>query len=187
MPIGYKFVIMMITHFSSGALKQALSGWPTTSRFSKPAISTMPRRWSPRNGDLTRPARPVDPAPADCQPLRCAASIQPADGGFRRKTIRSPSGGRSSWRLRLCSKSASIQEIRGAVKGAAGGIASPGNVELGVERDPRCRSHAPSKLTRNRRGCSACSPRVSQQIAYELGVSEATIQAHVSAILQKLG
>ena len=28
---------------------------------------------------------------------------------------------------------------------------------------------------------------ISTQIAYELGVSEATIKAHVSAILQKLG
>ncbi len=29
--------------------------------------------------------------------------------------------------------------------------------------------------------------RLNKQIAYELGVSEATVKAHVSAILQKLG
>lgn len=33
----------------------------------------------------------------------------------------------------------------------------------------------------------AASRTLNKQIAYELGVSEATIKAHVSAILQKLG
>ena len=90
------------------------------------------------------------------------------------------------------SKSASIDEIRGAVETVlAGGIASPGNVELGVERDPEI-----SNLIRRLLSLTPQQTRVlgmiaegllNKQIAYELGVSEATIKAHVSAILQKLG
>jgi len=90
------------------------------------------------------------------------------------------------------SKSASIDEIRGAVQTVlAGGIASPGNVELGVERDPEM-----SDLIRRLLSLTPQQTRVlgmlaegllNKQIAYELDVSEATIKAHVSAILQKLG
>ncbi|AZO26042.1 MULTISPECIES: response regulator transcription factor [Mesorhizobium] len=90
------------------------------------------------------------------------------------------------------SKSASMEEIRSAVQAVlAGDIAAPAGIELGVERDPEI-----SDLIKRLQALTPQQTRVlgmlaegllNKQIAYELGVSEATIKAHVSAILQKLG
>ncbi len=90
------------------------------------------------------------------------------------------------------SKSASMEEIRRAVDAVLkGDIASPVGIELGVERDPEI-----SDLIKRLRTLTPQQARVlgmlaegllNKQIAYELGVSEATIKAHVSAVLQKLG
>ena len=90
------------------------------------------------------------------------------------------------------SKSASMEAIREAVQSVlAGDIAAPVGVDLGVERDPEI-----SDLIRRLQTLTPQQTRVlgmlaegllNKQIAYELGVSEATIKAHVSAILQKLG
>lgn len=90
------------------------------------------------------------------------------------------------------SKSASMDEIRNAVQAVlAGDIAAPVGVDLGVERDPEV-----SDLIKRLQTLTPQQTRVlgmlaegllNKQIAYELGVSEATIKAHVSAILQKLG
>jgi DNA-binding NarL/FixJ family response regulator len=90
------------------------------------------------------------------------------------------------------SKSASMEEIRAAVQVVlGGGIASPAGIDLGVERDPEV-----SDLIRRLQTLTPQQTRVlsmlaegllNKQIAYELGVSEATIKAHVSAVLQKLG
>jgi len=90
------------------------------------------------------------------------------------------------------SKSASIEQIREAVRTVLeGGIATPAGIELGVERDPEI-----ADLIRRLQSLTPQQTRVlgmiaggllNKQIAYELGVSEATIKAHVSAVLQKLG
>jgi DNA-binding NarL/FixJ family response regulator len=90
------------------------------------------------------------------------------------------------------SKSASMDNIRDAVRTVlAGEIAAPVGMDLGVERDPEV-----SDLIRRLHTLTPQQTRVlgmlaegllNKQIAYELGVSEATIKAHVSAILQKLG
>ncbi|MDX8435931.1 response regulator transcription factor [Mesorhizobium sp. M4B.F.Ca.ET.215.01.1.1] len=90
------------------------------------------------------------------------------------------------------SKSASMEEIRRAVQAVlAGDIAAPVGIDLGVERDPEI-----SDLIKRLQALTPQQTRVlgmlaegllNKQIAYELGVSEATIKAHVSAILQKLG
>ncbi len=89
------------------------------------------------------------------------------------------------------SKSASMDEIRHAVRTVlAGDIAAPVGIDLGVERDPEI-----SDLIKRLQSLTPQQTRVlgmlaegllNKQIAYELGVSEATIKAHVSAILQKL-
>lgn len=89
------------------------------------------------------------------------------------------------------SKSASMDEIRSAVRAVlAGDIAAPIGMDLGVERDPEI-----SDLIRRLQTLTPQQTRVlgmlaegllNKQIAYELGVSEATIKAHVSAILLKL-
>lgn len=90
------------------------------------------------------------------------------------------------------SKSASMEDIRQAVQTVlAGGISAPGGVDLGVEQDPEI-----SDLIRRLQSLTPQQTRVlgmlaegllNKQIAYELKVSEATIKAHVSAVLQKLG
>lgn len=90
------------------------------------------------------------------------------------------------------SKSASIDDIRSAVAVVLdGGVVAPSGMDLGVERDPEI-----SDLIRRLQTLTPQQTRVlgmlaegllNKQIAYELKVSEATIKAHVSAVLQKLG
>lgn len=90
------------------------------------------------------------------------------------------------------SKSSSMEHIRTAISTVlAGGIWSPEDIDLGVEADPEI-----SDLIQRLQSLTPQQSRVlsmlaegllNKQIAYELGVSEATIKAHVSAVLQKLG
>lgn len=90
------------------------------------------------------------------------------------------------------SKSSSMEHIREAITTVlAGGIWSPSDIDLGVEADPEI-----SDLIQRLQSLTPQQSRVlsmlaegllNKQIAYELGVSEATIKAHVSAVLQKLG
>lgn len=88
-------------------------------------------------------------------------------------------------------KSSGIDEIREAVTAVlAGEVVSPKNIDLGPENDPEVKM-----LIRRIQTLTPQQARVlgmlgegllNKQIAYELGVSEATIKAHVSAVLQKL-
>jgi DNA-binding NarL/FixJ family response regulator len=89
------------------------------------------------------------------------------------------------------SKSASMDEIREAVTTVlAGGVYTPLGDDLGTETDPaiadliqRLQSLTPQQA---RVLSMIAEGLLNKQIAYELGVSEATIKAHVSAVLQKL-
>ena len=89
-------------------------------------------------------------------------------------------------------KSLPVDQIRAAVAAVLGGeIWCPANVDRQAAGDPEATELA------NR--LSSLTPQqvrvlmmlgeglLNKQIAYKLGVSEATIKAHVSAILQKLG
>lgn len=89
------------------------------------------------------------------------------------------------------SKSADMETIRTSVKNVlAGEIAMPEGIDLGSEHDPevedlinRIRTLTPQQA----RVLGMLSEGLlNKQIAYELSVSEATIKAHVSAVLQKL-
>ncbi|WP_420959411.1 response regulator [Brucella sp. IR073] len=90
------------------------------------------------------------------------------------------------------SKSSGIEDIEKAVSAVlSGDIWAPPEVELGGEPDPEI-----SDLIHRIRTLTPQQARVlsmlaegllNKQIAYELSVSEATIKAHVSAVLQKLG
>jgi DNA-binding NarL/FixJ family response regulator len=90
------------------------------------------------------------------------------------------------------SKSAGMEEIRGGIETVlGGGIATPKDIDLGVEADAEI-----SDLIGRIQTLTPQQTRVlgmlaegllNMQIAYELNVSEATVKAHVSAILQKLG
>ncbi|WP_139973378.1 MULTISPECIES: response regulator transcription factor [Brucella/Ochrobactrum group] len=90
------------------------------------------------------------------------------------------------------SKSASMETIGEAVRAVlSGDIWTPPDIELDHSHDPeieaviaRLRTLTPQQtrvLTMLAEGL------LNKQIAYELGVSEATVKAHVSAVLQKLG
>jgi DNA-binding NarL/FixJ family response regulator len=90
------------------------------------------------------------------------------------------------------SKSAGMEQMRKAVQTVlAGGIALPDDLDLGEERDAEISDliHRLQSLTpqQSRVLTMLAEGLLNKQIAYELGVSEATIKAHVSAILQKLG
>lgn len=89
-------------------------------------------------------------------------------------------------------KSSSLDTIRQAILSLlAGEVFLPPDISLDAERDPevtqlirRIRTLTPQQtrvLTMLGRGL------LNKQIAYELGISEATIKAHVSAVLLKLG
>jgi DNA-binding NarL/FixJ family response regulator len=88
-------------------------------------------------------------------------------------------------------KSAGLDEIRAALNHVlAGGIATPANMQIGIEADPeiadligRIKALTPQQA---RVLGMIAEGMLNKQIAYELGVSEATIKAHVSAVLQKL-
>jgi len=90
------------------------------------------------------------------------------------------------------SKSSAIETIRTAVRTVLdGGIFSPPGIDLGVERDPemsdliaRIQTLTPQQT---RVLSMIAEGLLNKQIAYELSVSEATVKAHVSAVLQKLG
>ena len=89
------------------------------------------------------------------------------------------------------SKSARTEVIRKSVADVlAGEIALPDGLDIGSEHDAEIR-----ELIERIRTLTPQQARVlgmlgqgllNKQIAYELGVSEATIKAHVSAVLQKL-
>lgn len=90
------------------------------------------------------------------------------------------------------SKSASIDEIREGVRTVLdGGVWTPPDVDLGSEHDPEIASLLARIQTltpqQGRVLGMLAEGLLNKQIAYELGVSEATIKAHVSAVLQKLG
>ncbi len=90
------------------------------------------------------------------------------------------------------SKSSGMDQIRHAVTTVLeGGIALPDGLDLGEERDPEVSDliHRLQSLTpqQSRVLTMLAEGLLNKQIAYELSVSEATIKAHVSAILQKLG
>jgi len=89
------------------------------------------------------------------------------------------------------SKSAGSEAIRSSVQAVLDGeVAIPDNIDLGREHDPevedlisRIRTLTPQQA---RVLGMLAEGLLNKQIAYELGVSEATIKAHVSAVLQKL-
>ncbi len=88
-------------------------------------------------------------------------------------------------------KSSSIDEIRASINTIlAGGVVTPSNVELGSESDPEIQDLIQRIQTLTPQQARVlgmlAEGLLNKQIAYELSVSEATIKAHVSAVLQKL-
>lgn len=89
------------------------------------------------------------------------------------------------------SKSSGIDEIRRGIETVmAGDVYTPPGFQRGVEHEPEVADllHRLQTLTpqQSRVLGMLAEGLLNKQIAYELGVSEATIKAHVSAILLKL-
>jgi DNA-binding NarL/FixJ family response regulator len=89
-------------------------------------------------------------------------------------------------------KTVGIEEMRGAIERVfEGGVWTPPDIEIDTRSDAqsadllaRLASLTPQQV---RVLMMLSEGLLNKQIAYELGVSEATVKAHVSAILQKLG
>jgi DNA-binding NarL/FixJ family response regulator len=89
-------------------------------------------------------------------------------------------------------KTLSVDEMRGAISGILkGGVWAPSDVDLTAGSDAesaalmvRMATLTPQQV---RVLMMLSEGLLNKQIAYQLGVSEATVKAHVSAILQKLG
>jgi DNA-binding NarL/FixJ family response regulator len=87
-------------------------------------------------------------------------------------------------------KSSSPAEIRGAIDAILdGGAWTPPGLELGGARDEDALAARLGSLTPQQLRVLMMMGEglLNKQIAYELSVSEATVKAHVSAVLQKLG
>ncbi len=87
-------------------------------------------------------------------------------------------------------KSASAEQMQAALRAVlAGEVAVPEDVSLEEDEEAGDMARRLSTLTPQQMRVLMMLREglLNKQIAYELGVSEATIKAHVSAILQKLG
>jgi len=196
LPSGYKFVIADDHPLFRGALKQALSGIAdvTTILEAGDFESTKTRVAANEDIDLLLLdlSMPGASGLSGLISLRGVHSEVPMvvvsahdDPETIRRALELGASG-------FISKSASMDEIRNAVRTVlSGGITTPDGVDLGVERDPEI-----SDLIKRLQSLTPQQARVlgmmaegllNKQIAYELSVSEATIKAHVSAVLQKLG
>lgn len=195
MPAGYKFVVADDHPLFRGALKQALSGLGRPATMLEAGNFDEAKALVGRNDDidlvLLDLAMPGASGLSGLISLRGAQAEVPVvvvsahdDPETIRRALELGASG-------FISKSSSMEDIRAAVETVlAGGVTAPAGVELGVERDPEI-----SDLIKKLQSLTPQQTRVlgmlaegllNKQIAYELGVSEATIKAHVSAILQKL-
>jgi DNA-binding NarL/FixJ family response regulator len=194
--VGHSFVIADDHPLFRGALKQALSGLGGVAEIIETGDFDATRAAVSERPDLDLLlldlSMPGASGLSGLISLRAAHASVPVvvvsahdDAGTVRRALELGASG-------FISKSASMEDIRNAVRTVLdGGIAAPVDLDLGVEQDPEM-----SDLIRRLQSLTPQQTRVlamiangllNKQIAYELGVSEATIKAHVSAILQKLG
>jgi DNA-binding NarL/FixJ family response regulator len=195
-PAGSKFVIADDHPLFRGALKQALGGLGDVAAILEAGDFEQAKSLLAENDDVDLILLDLSmPGASGLSGLVALRGIHAAvpmivvsahdDGETIRRALELGASG-------FIPKSASMEEIRGAVETVlSGGVFSPHGVDLGVESDP-----AMSDLIKRLQSLTPQQARVltmiaegllNKQIAYELDVSEATIKAHVSAILQKLG
>jgi DNA-binding NarL/FixJ family response regulator len=196
LPSGYKFVIADDHPLFRGALKQALSGIADVATILEAGDFEATKALVAANEDvdlvlldLSMPGASGLSGLISLRGIHSAAPMVVVSAHDDAETIRRALELGASG---FISKSASMEEIRAAVTTVlSGGITAPVGIELGVERDPEI-----SDLIKRLQSLTPQQARVlgmlaegllNKQIAYELGVSEATIKAHVSAVLQKLG
>ena len=195
MSTGYKFVIADDHPLFRGALKQALAGLSNVATILEAGDFDSAKAIVAGNDDidlvlldLTMPGAAGLSGLVSLRGINAAVPLVVVSAHDDPETIRrSLELGASGF----ISKSASMEEIRGAVETVLnGGVTAPEGIDLGVERDPEI-----SDLIKRLQSLTPQQTRVlgmlaegllNKQIAYELGVSEATIKAHVSAVLHKL-
>ncbi len=196
MPTGYKFVIADDHPLFRGALKEALAGLSDVATILEAGNFDGTKALLAKNEDvdlilldLTMPGASGLSGLISLRGIHAAVPMVVVSAHDDPETIRRALELGASG---FISKSASMDEIRSAVKTVlAGDVTAPSGIDLGVERDPEI-----SDLIKRLQSLTPQQTRVlgmiaegllNKQIAYELGVSEATIKAHVSAVLQKLG
>ncbi len=196
MPPGYKFVIADDHPLFRGALKQALAGLGDIATILEAGDFETTKTLVAGNDDidlvlldLTMPGAAGLSGLISLRGINATAPMVVISAHDDAQTIRRALELGASG---FISKSASMEEIRSGVETVlAGGVTAPKGLDLGAERDPEI-----SDIIRRLQSLTPQQTRVlgmlaegllNKQIAYELGVSEATIKAHVSAVLQKLG
>ncbi|MDQ6437607.1 response regulator transcription factor [Mesorhizobium sp. LHD-90] len=196
MPAGYRFVIADDHPLFRGALKQALSGLDGVAEILEAGDFEATKALVTGNDDLDLLLLDLSmPGASGLSGLISLRGIHASVPVIVVSAHDDPETIRRSLELGasgFISKSASMEDIRAAVSTVlSGDIAAPVGVDLGTEQDPEI-----SELIRKLQSLTPQQTRVlgmlaggllNKQIAYELGVSEATIKAHVSAVLQKLG
>ncbi len=197
MPSGYSFVIADDHPLFRGALREALAGIGNVAAIHEAGDFESAKALVVANEDVDLVLLDLSmPGASGLSGLISLRGIHPAvplivvsahdDPATIRRALDLGASG-------FISKSASMEEIRNAVQSVlAGDIAAPVGVDLGVERDPEtsdliarlASADAPAGAGAR---CMLSEGLLNKQIAYELSVSEATVKAHVSAILTKLG
>ncbi len=193
---GYKFLIADDHPLFRGALKQALSGLADVTTILEAGDFESTKAMIAGNDDvdlvLLDLTMPGAAGLSGLVALRGIHAVVPMivvsaqdDPQTIRRALELGASG-------FISKSASMDKIRSAVETVlAGGVTAPAGVDLGIERDAEM-----SDLIKRLQSLTPQQARVlgmlaegllNKQIAYQLSVSEATIKAHVSAVLQKLG
>lgn len=196
MASGYKFVVADDHPLFRGALKQALAGIGEDNTILEAGDFASAKTLIAENDDadllLLDLAMPGASGLSGLVALRGIHASMPMivvsahdDAETIRRSLELGASG-------FISKSASMEAIRKAVTTVLSGeIYSPEGVELGTEGDLEI-----SDIIRRLQSLTPQQTRVlgmlaegklNKQIAYELQVSEATVKAHVSAVLQKLG
>lgn len=195
MPEGYKFVIADDHPLFRGALKEALRGLSDVSAIFEAGDFNAARKLIDENLDLDLVL--LDLTMPGVSGLSGLISLRAQHGSVPIVVVSAHDDPQTIRRALdlgasgFISKSASMDDIRTAILTVlAGDVATPAGIELGVEQDAEM-----SKIIRRLQTLTPQQTRVlgmlsegllNKQIAYELNVSEATIKAHVSAILQKL-
>ena len=196
MSSGLKFVIADDHPLFRGALKQALSGLDEQAQVLEAGDFDATRAIVAANDDLdlilldlSMPGVSGLSGLVTLRGLQAGVPVVVVSARDDRETVRRAlSLGASGF----ISKSSNLEQLRNAIRVVLdGGVWAPDELELGVERDQEI-----SELIERLQTLTPQQTRVltmiaegllNKQIAYELSVSEATIKAHVSAILQKLG
>ena len=196
MSSGLKFVIADDHPLFRGALKQALSGLDEQAQVLEAGDFDATRAIVAANDDLdlilldlSMPGVSGLSGLVTLRGLQAGVPVVVVSARDDRETVRRAlSLGASGF----ISKSSNLEQLRNAIRVVLdGGVWAPDEHELGVERDQEI-----SELIERLQTLTPQQTRVltmiaegllNKQIAYELSVSEATIKAHVSAILQKLG